>query len=188
MKQQIMIISFLTSICFAQVESQEFQDLSKIKLNSYIENIKAPQYLDVQNSTDKGKADMFWVFLGDKNKPTESELKLQAIDQNKDGKVDLVKHYTNAIINRIETDQDYDGKVDSVSFYDAEGKNIIRRISQAGKSLTQTYWYKSELRLQELDRNLDLKTDMIIHFRDGKSYKVEDDEDYDGKNFKVILK
>lgn len=184
----LILLSSLSFLSYAYAQTEKLEDIGKVKLNSYIENIKTPYYLESQNSTDKGKADLFWLFKGERENKKDAELVLQAFDLNKDGKIDLVKHYKNTVMIKTEVDQDFDGKTDSLSYYDPSTKKLERSLSQAGKNLSQSHWYNGELRLQEIDRNQDLKADMWLHFRDAKVFKIEDDDNFDGKDYKVILK
>jgi antitoxin component YwqK of YwqJK toxin-antitoxin module len=183
------MIQLLISLVFAAPATSPVDALSPtiskqvMNLNVYLKNVAKDQVLETKDTQDQGKPDTFIVFkVVDNNKI----LQMHLFDLNRDQKVDVVKHFKDGKMIKTESILDKDGKVFAITEFDPETGYETTKTLFDNQLLTKKISYKNELRREEMDRNLDGKVDMWVHFRNGKVLKTEVDEDYDGKNIKVI--
>jgi len=178
----------LLSLAFAA--KQDFVDVlspaikaRKMDLNHYKTDINKSKVLESMDSKDEGVPDTFIVYLmRDNNKI----LLMHLFDLNRDGKIDVAKHFKNSKMMRTEAVLDKDGNVFSITEYNLSNGNEIKKVTYDGELVSTRLSYKKQVRREEMDRNLDGKVDMWIHYRDGLVVKSEVDEDFDGKKIRVI--
>jgi hypothetical protein len=150
-----------------------------IKLQEFLTDLSENQIVEKRDSQDGNNPDIFIVYKVDKN--GSKELQMQLFDLNRDGKIDLVKHFVHGKLSREEKDTNFDGITDLVIEYDT-ATGAVRKKSQAdGKTNIWTYYSKDEIYRKELDRNFDGKPDMWVYYRKGKIYRTEIDAHFDGK-------
>lgn len=154
-----------------------------IKLNDYLKSIKPDQIVEKMDSTGKGKPDIFIVFNKKENGP--KTLLMQLFDINRDGKIDLVKHFEKGKLVRTESDLDYDGVVDAVTDFDPYNGELKKKTQADGATNIWKYYFKNELRRKEIDRNSDGKADMWVYYRNGKVIRTEIDQNFTGKIVRV---
>ena len=155
-----------------------------IRLQEYLTQLEPDEIVEKRDSLGGENPDIFIVY---KKKDDGSKvLVLQLFDLNRDGKIDLVKHYEKGKLVREEKDTDYDGITDSVVEYDG-ATGAVRKKSQADKHTNiWTYFVKNEIYRKEVDRNFDGKPDMWVYYRKGKIYRTEIDKNFDGKKIVKI--
>ncbi len=155
-----------------------------IKLQEYLTQLDPDEVVEKRDSLGGDNPDIFIVY---KKKDDGSKiLVLQLFDLNRDGKIDLVKHYEKGKLVREEKDTDYDGITDSVVEYDPL-TGAVKKKSQADKHTNiWTYYVKNEIYRKEVDRNFDGKPDMWVYYRKGKIYRTEIDKNFDGKKIVKI--
>lgn len=156
---------------------------AKMDLNYYLKHLAKDQSLESMDKEGKGKPDTFIIFkMLDGNKI----LLMHLFDLDRDQKIDIVKHFKDGKVIKTESIQDKDGKVFAVTEFDPETGHEIMKTIFDQQIMTKKISFKNELRRKEFDRNLDGKIDQWVHFRNGKVTKTEIDENYDGKNIRVI--
>lgn len=190
MIKHVLLISFvglLTSSGNLWAEKKkgelDYKTLKDIKLSKYLKNLEENQTVEKMDSQGKNKPDIFIVF--EKGEKGRRQLAKQLFDLNRDGKVDLAKHFTRGKMTQSETDLDYDGKVDVVSQYNGVTGELRKKVQADGKTAIKKYYYKSELRRKELDRNSDGKSDIWIYYRGGQVSRTEIDKNFDGKIIQI---
>jgi len=154
-----------------------------IKLDEYLKNIGPGQVLEKMDSQGHGNPDIF--VISRKNDDGSKTLIMQLFDLNRDGKIDLVKHFEKGKLIRTEMDLDYDGKVDVVSEYDPQTGELKKKIQADGTTNIWKYYFKNEIRKKEVDRNSDGKPDMWVYYRNGKVIRTEVDKTFDGKIVRI---
>jgi hypothetical protein len=154
-----------------------------IKLEEYLKNLKDDEVVEKMDSQNKNKPDIFIVFK--KNEDGTRQLVMQLFDINRDGKIDLVKHFEKGKLVKTEIDLDYDGYVDVVSEYDPVTGDLKKKIQADGSTNIWKYYFKNELRKKEVDRNSDGKPDMWVYYRNGKVIRTEVDKDFTGKIVRI---
>ncbi len=190
MKFSILII-LLGSIAFASpVKKDKEKDgkdkliIHNIKINEYLKNLEPDQIVEKMDSRGKnGDPDIFVIF--NKKEDGSKTLVMQLFDLNRDGKIDLVKHFEKGKLVRTEADLDYDGMVDVVSEYDPVSGELKRKIQADDATNIWKHYIKNELRKKEIDRNADGKPDMWVYYRGGKIIRTEIDKDFNGKIVRV---
>lgn len=155
-----------------------------IKLQEYLTDLEPDQIVEKRDSSGGDSPDIFIIY---KTKEDGSkQLVMQLFDLNRDGKIDLVKHYEKGRLSKEEKDTDFDGLTDIVTEYDTS-TGAIKKKSQADKHTNiWTYYIKDELYRKEVDRNFDGKPDMWVYYRKGKIYRTEIDRDFNGKKIVKI--
>jgi len=154
-----------------------------IRLDDYLKNLAPDEIVEKMDSMNKNKPDIFIVFH--KNDDGTKMLLMQLFDLNRDGKIDLVKHFQKGKLVRTEVDLDYDGLVDVVSEYDPQSGELKRKIQANGTTNIWKYYFHNELRKKEVDRNSDGKPDMWVYYRNGKVIRTEVDQNFDGKIIRI---
>ncbi len=155
-----------------------------IRLQNYLEQIQPDEIVEKRDSLGGENPDIFIVYK--KKADGAKTLELQLFDLNRDGKIDLVKHYEKGKLVREERDTDYDGITDIVIEYDGT-TGAIKKKSQADKHTNiWTYFVKNEIYRKEVDRNFDGKPDMWVYYRKGKIYRTEIDKNFNGKKIVKI--
>lgn len=157
--------------------------IHEIKIGDYLKNLSESQVLEKMDSTGKGNPDIFIVF--NKKEDGSKQMTMQLFDLNRDGKIDLVKHFEKGKLVKTEADLDYDGKVDVVTDYDPVTSEIRKKTQADGSTSIWKYYFKNELRKKEIDRNADGKPDMWVYYRNGKVLRTEIDQNFNGKIVRV---
>ncbi|MBK9292899.1 MAG: hypothetical protein IPM57_00375 [Oligoflexia bacterium] len=173
-----MLVSLLLALILAQAETPK-----PVKLGDYLKNLTESQVLEKIDSQGKNNPDIFIVF--EKKEDSAKTMLMQLFDINRDGKIDLVKHFKKAKLVRTETDLDYDGVSDVESEYDGQSGELKKKTQADGATFIWKYYFKNELRKKELDRNSDGKPDMWVYYRGGKILRTEIDKDFNGKIVRV---
>lgn len=150
-----------------------------IRLQEFLTDISENQLVEKRDSQGGNNPDIFIVYKVDKN--GSKELQMQLFDLNRDGKIDLVKHYVHGKLSREEKDTKFDGITDLVIDYDTVTGAVKKKSQSDGKTNIWTYYTKDEIYRKELDRNFDGKPDMWVYYRKGKIYRTEIDAHFDGK-------
>ena len=158
--------------------------IHRIKLNDYLKNLNPNQVLEKMDSRGKGEPDIFIVY--DKSDDGTKHLAMQLFDLNRDGNIDLVKHFDKGRLVKTEADLDYDGFVDVVSEYDPVSGDLKKKTQADGETNIWKYYVKNELRRKEIDRNSDGKPDMWVYYRNNRILKTEIDEKFNGKSIRRI--
>jgi antitoxin component YwqK of YwqJK toxin-antitoxin module len=96
------------------------------------------------------------------------------LDNNKDGKTDVIYYYENGALAKIEDDRNYDGKIDQKSFY----KNDIIDHVEADNNYDgvfeiKTYYKNGITSHDEFDLNNDGKPEAVANYIDGVIYDAE---------------
>ncbi len=164
----------------------EYVDFSKLTLNGYAKVDGTDRVIEKLEPQEKDQPIMYVLFKKEKDAAGERQLVMQLFDLNRDGKIDLAKHFKRKVVVKAEYDLDYDGKVDVISNYDDQSGELLQKVQSDGKTNIWKYWYKGELRRKEIDRNSDKKPDMWIHYRGGTVVKTEVDVNYNGEDVRLI--
>ncbi len=155
-----------------------------IRLQDYLENLEENEVVEKRDSQGGNKPDIFIVFR--KNENDTKDLEMQLFDLNRDGKIDLVKHYVHGKFVREEKDTNFDGVTDLVIDYDPLSGMVRKKSSADTSTNIWTYYSKGEIYRKEVDRNFDGKPDMWVYYRKGKIYRTEIDQRFDGKKIVKI--
>jgi hypothetical protein len=155
-----------------------------LKLNNYLKDLDPDQVLEKMDSRGKGEPDIFIVYQ--KGDDGTKRLVMQLFDLNRDGEIDLVKHFEKGKLVKTEADLDFDGFVDAVSEYDPKTGELKKKILADGETNVWKYYVKNELRRKEVDRNSDGKPDMWVYYKNNKIIKTEIDEKFNGKSIRRI--
>jgi hypothetical protein len=156
-----------------------------IRLQEFLTDISDNQVVEKRDSQGGNNPDIFIVYKVDKNGGPK-ELQMQLFDLNRDGKIDLVKHYIHGKLSREEKDTNFDGVTDLVIEYNSTTGAVTKKSQSDGKTNIWTYYSKDEIYRKELDRNSDGKPDMWVYYRKGKIYRTEIDAHFDGKKILKI--
>ena len=156
----------------------------RIKLDDYLKNLGPDETLEKMDSGGKGEPDIFIIYQKSEDAP--KKLVMQLFDLNRDGKIDMVKHFEKGKMVKSEVDLDYDGYVDVVSEYDPKTGELLKKTQADGETNIWKYYTHNELRKKEIDRNSDGKPDMWVYYRGNKILKTEIDEKFDGKTIRRI--
>lgn len=157
--------------------------VGKINLNKYLDVTQANLGIEKVDSANKGKPDLIVIFK--KSDGASKEPVMHLFDLNRDGKIDLAKHFISAKLSRVEADLDYDGIVDVVSYLDPKTAETTQKVMADGSSNIWKYYFKNELRKKELDRNGDGKPDIWVYYRNGRVMSTEVDKDFKGTIVKI---
>jgi len=157
--------------------------VKRIKLGDYLKNLEDGAAIESLDSDDSGTPDIFIVYK--KSRKGIRELIRHLFDFNKDGKIDLVKHFKYGKLLKIETDQDYDGLVDTISEYDTKSGELKKKTQADGNTNIWKYYFKNEIRKKEVDRNSDGKPDVWVYYRNGKITRTEVDRNFKGKIIRI---
>lgn len=178
MKKYLLTI-LVTSIAQAGLQTavtSDYVDFSKIDLNSYLKVDPTQQIIEKLEPQEKDQPVMFVIFKKERNMAGEREVLMHLFDLNRDGKIDLVKHFKNKIVVKTESSMNRDGKADVINNYEDQTGKLVQRIQSDGKTnIWQYFDAQGNLRLKELDRNSDKKPDMFLHYRNGVVVKKEVD-------------
>jgi hypothetical protein len=158
--------------------------IHRLALNDYMKNLEPDQVMEKMDSRGKKDADIFIIYQ--KSDDGSKRLVMQLFDLNRDGKIDLAKHFEKGKLVKTEADLDFDGFVDVVSEYDPATGELKKKTQADGDTNIWKYYVKNELRRKEIDRNSDGKPDMWVYFRNNKILKTEIDEKFDGKSIRRI--
>lgn len=173
MKYTLCLVLFLSFKAFG----------APVKIADYLKSLSASQILEKIDSQGKTNPDIFIIF--DKKEDSAKTLVMQLFDLNRDGKLDLVKHFQKGKLVRTEADLDYDGVVDVESEYDAVSGELKKKTQADGSTYIWKHYFKNELRKKEIDRNSDGKADMWVYYRGGKILRTEIDQNFSGKIVRV---
>src|ERR1700677_2138785 len=99
-----------------------------IRLQEYLTQLDPDEIVEKRDSLGGENPDIFIVYKKKDDGP--KQLVLQLFDLNRDGKIDLVKHYEKGKLAREEKDTDYDGITDIVIEYDTK-TGAVKKKSQA---------------------------------------------------------
>lgn len=157
--------------------------IQTIKLDDYMANLQPNEMVEKMDSQGKNQPDIFIVFR--KNEDGSRQLVMQLFDINRDGKIDLVKHFEKGKLVKTEIDLDYDGLVDVVTEYDLATGEIKKKTQADGTTNIWKYYLKNELRKKEVDRNSDGKPDMWVYYKNGKVVRTEVDKYFNGKIVRI---
>lgn len=154
-----------------------------IKLDDYLKNLDPDEVVEKLDSLGKNNPDIFIIFK--KKEDGSKQLVMQLFDLNRDGKIDLAKHFEKGKLVKTEMDLDYDGAVDVVSEFDPQTGELRKKIQADGTTNIWKYYFHNELRKKEVDRNSDGKPDMWVYYRNGKVVRTEVDKNFDGKIIRI---
>ncbi len=89
-------------------------------------------------------------------------------DTNNDGKVDLWERYENDKLVEKTWDENGDGLPDSITWFDAEGRPLIRSLDKNGDGVMDTFqsYVKGKLSEERLDKDQDGRNETITSARD----------------------
>tara|TARA_B100001248_G_C27399434_1_gene468766 strand:+ start:8263 stop:8829 length:567 start_codon:yes stop_codon:yes gene_type:complete len=181
---------YLLIITYLFAAKQDFVDVLSpaiksrtMDLNYYKKDLKDSKVLESMDSQDEGKPDTFLIYV---MRDGAKILLMHLFDLNRDGKIDVAKHFKNSKMYRTETILDREGKIFAITEYNPDTGNEIKKVTFDHEVMTTRLSYKNQLRREEIDRNLDGKTDMWVHYREGQVVKSEVDEDFDGENIRIV--
>lgn len=180
------LMSFNANATIQKSFQSEYVDFSKLSLNAYAKVDGTERVVEKIEPQEKDQPVMYVIFKKEKDAAGERTLLMQLFDFNRDGKLDLAKHFKRKVVVKTEFDLDYDGKIDVVSNYDDQTGQLLQKVQSDGKTNIWKYWYKGELRRKEIDRNSDKKPDMWVHYRGGSVVKTEVDVNYDGEDVRLM--
>ena len=179
-------------ISFAQASLQtslksDYVDFSKIDLNGYLKVDTTQKSVEKIEPQEKDQPNMYVIFQKERDISGERKVLMHLFDLNRDGKIDLVKHFKNKIVIKTESSLNRDGKADVVNNYEEQTGKLVQRIQSDGKTNIWQYFDNlGNLRLKEIDRNGDKKPDMFMHYRNGVVVKKEVDVNYDGADLRAM--
>jgi hypothetical protein len=181
-----LFISLSANSSIQNAVTSDYVDFSKLNINSYLKVDGIENVIEKLEPQEKDQPIMHVIFKKEKDSAGEKVLVMQLFDFNRDGKIDLAKHFKRKLLVKSEMDLDYDGKVDVISNYDEQSGELLQKVQSDGKTNIWKYWFKGELRRKEIDRNSDKKPDMWVHYRNGTVVKTEVDVNYDGQDMRVM--
>ncbi len=190
MKKLFLLTIFIAVLAKADLQKSiksEYVDFSKIDLNAYLKIDPTQKTIEKMEPQEKDQPIMYVIFKKEKDVTGERQVLMHLFDFDRDGKIDLAKHFKNKIVIKTESSFNHDGKTDVVNNYDEQTGKLVQRIQSDGKTnIWQYFDDKGELRLKEIDRNSDKKPDMFIHYRNGIAVKTEVDVNYDGSDMRSV--
>ncbi|MFK8137999.1 MAG: hypothetical protein AB8E15_06545 [Bdellovibrionales bacterium] len=143
----------------------------RIDLNAYLTQVGKDKELKRLNSRKAGKDDFFVV--ADTNKKGKSALDKHLFDLDRDGNLDIAKHFENGQVVRSEWSLDSDDLVDTIKFHNKDTGDVYLKVERIGEMVVWSHFFKSKLRKKEFDRDADLKPDMWYFYRNEKLVKAE---------------
>lgn len=159
-------------------------DWKSLKLDSYLSSKESEQTIKELETSGDARRNFYVIQEADKN--GAKVLKMQLFDFDKDGKIDLAKHFKNAKVVRTEWNLDKDEFAEVVKYHQAETGEVYLKVQTDGQGNVWTHYFKGEIRRQEFDRNNDKKPDMWYYFRAGKVYRAEVAKNFDPKKIEDI--
>lgn len=159
-------------------------DWKNLKLDSYLSSKESEQTIKELETSGDARRNFYVIQEADKN--GAKVLKMQLFDFDKDGKIDLAKHFKNAKVVRTEWNLDKDEFAEVVKYHQAETGEVYLKVQTDGQGNVWTHYFKGEIRRQEFDRNNDKKPDMWYYFRAGKVYRAEVAKNFDPKKIEDI--
>ena len=125
---------------------------------------------------------LFWIILFYLTNLAHAEV--SQVDSNFDGKIDVVRHYREGVVQREERDRDFDGRFELVNRY-ADGVLSQSSVHDGDLSAAWTVRveYKAGRKTRQIeDRNRDGKTDLRSSFDEAGEtiLRSKDDADFDG--------